>query len=175
MCLDRIHLKSCWSPCFWYGDVRSGSLAVSAYTISISICLIVYTINVMTGGDSSQLWLPFFETNVNDSTAQGSGGFTVLFFIILLLASIFLCFGVMRDVRGLLLPWMVLMWVAIVFQGLFGLWLVFGYYIYLEVIMAAVIDWIWMTFNIYVFYVVRSHYRNLKHKQTPDIEYFNDM
>ena len=55
-----IHLKSCWSPCFWYGDVVSGSLAVSVYSLAMSICLIVYTINVMTGGDSSQLYLPFF-------------------------------------------------------------------------------------------------------------------
>ena len=169
-----VHLKSCWSPCFWYGDVMSGSLAVSVYTIAMSICLICYTINIMSGGDSSQLWLPFFETNLN-STTQPTGGFIIIFFILLLFASVLLCYGVRREVRGFMLPWMVLLWVAIFFQCLFGLWLVFGYYIYLEVIMAAVCDWIWMAFNIYCYYVVRSHYRNLKHKQNPDIEYVNDM
>lgn len=177
-----IHLKSCWSPCFWYGDVRSGSLAVSVYTLALSICLIVYTINVMTGGDSSQLWLPFFETSLLDSTgtggpgtAIGAGGFTIIYLLLLLVASICLSLAVRRDVRGLMLPWMYLMWVAIVFQGMFGLWLIFGYYIYLEVIMAALCDFVWMTFNIYCFFVVRSHYRNVKHNQTPDIEYLNQM
>lgn len=177
-----IHLKSCWSPCFWYGDVKSGSLAVSVYTLAMSICLLIYTINVMTGGDSSQLWLPFFETSLKDSsgwggpgTAIGSGGFCVIYFIVLLGASVVLCYGVSRDVRGFMLPWMILMVVAIVFQAMFGLWLVFGYYIYLEVIMAALCDWIWMTFNIYCFFVVRSNYRNVKRKQLPDIEYINEM
>ena len=184
-CTDRgctIHLKSCWSPCYWYGDVKSGSVAISVYTYAMSILLIVYTINVMTGGDSSQLWLPFFETSLKDSTGDGgpgttigSGGFVIIFFVFLLLASFLLFYGVRRDVRGFMLPWMILMWVAIVFQATFGLWLIFGYYIYLEVIMAAMCDWIWMGFNAYCFFVVRSHYRNVKRKQLPDIEYLNDM
>jgi len=184
-CTDRgctIHLKSCWSPCYWYGDVKSGSVAISVYSYVMSILMIVYTINVMTGGDSSQLWLPFFETSLKDSTGLGgpgttigSGGFVIIYFLFLLLASFLLFYGVRRDVRGFMLPWMILMWVAIVFQATFGLWLIFGYYIYLEVIMAAMCDWIWMAFNAYCFFVVRSHYRNVKRKQLPDIEYINEM
>ena len=177
-----IHLKSCWTPCFWYGDVRSGSVAVSVYTLAMSICLIIYTINVMAGGDSSQLWLPFFETSLKDSsglggpgTTMGSGGFVIIYLFFLLIASIVLGYGVRRDIRAFMLPWMVLIWFAIVFQATFGLWLIFGYYIYLEVIMAALCDFIWMTFNGYCFFVVRSNYRNVKRKQLPDIEYFNEM
>ena len=172
MCWRSIHLKSCWSPCFWYGDVASGSAAVAVYSIALSICLMVYTINVITGGDSSQLWLPFFETNrtTGAGSAQGWGGFTILFFIIFLFASILLLFGAKREVRGFMIPWMVLMWIVVLVQATFGLWLVFSYYIYLEVIFAAVSDWIWMTFNVYCYYVVRSHYRDVKYQQNPDIE-----
>ena len=56
------HLKSCWSPCFWHDNVRDGSIAVGLYSIGISICIITFTIYLLLGGDTSQLWLPFFET-----------------------------------------------------------------------------------------------------------------
>jgi len=57
-----IHLKSCWSPCFWHNNVRDGTLAVAVYSMAISVCLITYTAYVLAGGDTSQLYLPFFET-----------------------------------------------------------------------------------------------------------------
>ena len=59
-----IHLKSCWSPCFWHDNVRDGVIAVGVYSIGISICIITYTVYVLNGGDTSQLWLPFFETGM---------------------------------------------------------------------------------------------------------------
>ena len=57
-----IHMKSCWSPCFWHGNVKDGTYAIGVYTITISICIITYIAYMLAGGDTSMLWLPFFET-----------------------------------------------------------------------------------------------------------------
>ena len=65
-----VHLKSCWTPCFWHGNVADGSTAAAVYTFSMSVCVVMYAVNIVTGGDSSQLYLPFFET----SLASPSGG-----------------------------------------------------------------------------------------------------
>ena len=59
-----VHVKSCWTPCFWHGNVYEGSLAVTIYSMAMSICILTYTSYVMNGGDSSQLWLPYFEANL---------------------------------------------------------------------------------------------------------------
>ena len=84
------------------------------------------------GGDASQLWLPFFETgtlkftfnyvnpidlpitnynymyhfpDLKSGSMQGSGGFVILYFIVLFLLSIGLVVGVRTEVRGFMLPW----------------------------------------------------------------------
>ena len=43
---------------------------------------------------------------------------------------------------------------------MFGLWLLFGYYIYLEMVFVALCDFIWMSLNIYCILVVRYKFIN---------------
>ena len=67
----RKDLNSCWTPCFWHNNVRDGSLAVAIYTFFMSLAVVTYCVYIMTGGDTSQLWLPFFETDLKN-TLQGT-------------------------------------------------------------------------------------------------------
>ncbi len=165
-----VHLTSCWTPFFWHNNVRDGALAVAVYSIFLCVFVLTYTVYVMCGGDSSQLWLPFFETNLNNSlTAWGT--IVLVYFVLLLVCSFMLAVGVRRDVRGLMIPWMVGMAIVVLFQAGFGLWMIFGYYIYLEVVFVALCCWLWMGINAYAWLAVRSHYRNVKMYQSPEIEY----
>ena len=110
-----VHLKSCWTPCFWHNNVLDGSVAVAVYTMSMSVCLITYTSYGISGGDSSQLWLPFFETNMN-TTSQPVGIFIILYLAVLTLASALLIFAVFTFIRGLFIPWFVQMFIVVLFQ-----------------------------------------------------------
>merc|ERR1711976_897079 len=144
-----IHLRSCWSPCFWHGNVKDGSYSVGVYTILMSITIITYIAYLLGGGDTSMLWLPFFETDLKSGTLQGSGGFAI--------------------------PWVYAMYVIILFQAMFGLWLLFGYYIYLDLVFSALCDFTWMALNYYCILVVKSHLRNLKKEQAPEIAEIYDL
>ena len=55
-----------------------------------------------------------------------------------------------------LLPWMVLWYILCLGQAMFGLWIIFGYYIYLEGVFAALVCFAWMSYNIYCWFVVLS-------------------
>jgi len=167
-----MYLKTCWSPFYWHPNVKSGSYAVALYTGLLSICLISYTANILNGGDSSQFYLPLFESGLGktqDSVISGAV-FIIIFFVFFALSSGLLVFGLRSDIRGLMLPWMVGMAAVVLFQATFGLWLIFGYYIYLESVFAALVCWAWMAYNIYCYYVVRSHFTNVKWFQSPDIQ-----
>ena len=113
--------------------------------------------------------------DMKSGTLQGSGGVTICYFLVLILLSILLLVGVRKEIRGLMLPWLYTSNVAILFQIMYGLWMVFGYYIYLEMVFAALCNWTWMGLNIYCIWVVKSHLRNVERKQSPDIEYYNDV
>ena len=42
--ISDIYVKTCWSPCFWHSNVRSGSFAIAVYTIAMSVVIITYLI-----------------------------------------------------------------------------------------------------------------------------------
>ncbi len=120
-------------------------------------------------------WTVISCLDLHSGTLQGSGGFVIVFFIILMIVSTLLIFGIKLEIRGFMLPWKFAMYVVILFQAMFGLWMVFGYYIYLQMVFGALCNWVWMGFNYYCILVVKSHLRNVSYYQSPDIEYLNDM
>lgn len=85
----------------------------------------------MLGGESTQLYSPLFETDVRD-TMQVWGWFYVIYLIILILSSVLIWFGIKIRTRGWLLPWLIQMGVIIIFQFLWGIWQLYGYYIYVS-------------------------------------------
>ena len=133
-------------------------------TIILSMCSAL-----LNGGDASQFYLPLFETSLHGEAVH-AGRFCIIMLVLMMISGIFLIFGVRNDVRGFMLPWMVLWSILCLGQACFGLWLIFGYYIYLEGVFAALVDFAWMSYNIYCWWVVRNHYRNVKWFQSPDIE-----
>ncbi|XP_013186093.1 uncharacterized protein LOC106131525 [Amyelois transitella] len=162
-------LESCWSPCIWSSDVKIGSKAVAVYTAAMSVILITFIGYQMGGGDSTQLWNPLFEADVRGSL-QVFGGIFIFIFVFLIISSLLMVIGINIWMRGLMLPWLGTMGLIIVFQLCFGLWLLGGYYIYLDATFAALIDFLWMSYNIYCWLCVFSQYQIILEMQSPNIE-----
>ncbi|XP_076280709.1 septate junction component pasiflora 1 isoform X2 [Lasioglossum baleicum] len=162
-------LESCWSPFVWTNSVKTGCKAIAVYTIAICIILITLVSYQLHGGESSQLYNPLFEADIRESM-QIVGGFFILYFIFLIMASLIMIYGVKERIRGWLLPWLILWFIACLFQLVFGLWLVGGYYIYLEATFAAMCLWLWMSYNVYCWLVVLSMYKIFEKLQSPNIE-----
>ncbi|KAL0819076.1 hypothetical protein ABMA28_008349 [Loxostege sticticalis] len=162
-------LESCWSPCIWSSDVKSGSRAVAVYTAAMSVILITFIAYQMDGGDSTQLWNPLFEADVRSSLFI----FGIIFIVILtflIFSSVLMVIGINIWMRGLMLPWLITVGLIITFQLVFGLWLIGGYYIYLDATFAALIDFLWMAYNIYCWLCVFSQYQIILEMQSPNIE-----
>ncbi|XP_046817684.1 uncharacterized protein LOC124423683 isoform X2 [Vespa crabro] len=133
-------LQSCWSPCIWTNNVKTGSKVIAFYTMALSIIFITLICYQMNGGDSTQLYNPLFEADIRGC------------------------------VRGWLLPWLILWFIICVFLLVFGLWLLGGYYIYLDSVFATLCIWLWMSYNIYCWLVVYSMYKVFEELQSPNIE-----
>jgi len=162
-------LKTCWSPCLWTDSVTKGCYAIAVYTAAISVALITVIDYMLRGGDSHQIWSPLFETDVRDSM-QVVGGFFEAYLVLLIISAICIYFSIKTKTRGWLLPWLILMSVVILFQLMFGLWLVYGYYIYLQNTLSAFLLWLWMGYHIYMWMCVYSQYQIYLEMQSPNIE-----
>ncbi|XP_045779090.1 uncharacterized protein LOC123876775 [Maniola jurtina] len=162
-------LESCWSPCIWSSTVKSGSRAVAVYTAAMSLVLITFIVYQMCGGDSTQLWNPLFEADVRGSL-QVFGLIFICILLILIISSVLMVIGINIWMRGFILPWLITMGLIILFQFIFGLWLLGGYYIYLDATFAALTDFLWMAYNIYCWLCVLSQYQIILDMQSPNIE-----
>ncbi|CAG9855226.1 unnamed protein product [Phyllotreta striolata] len=162
-------LTSCWSPCIWTDNLRSGCNAIAYYTGAMSIVLITFICFDMAGGDSTQLYNPLFEADVRLSM-QVIGALLILYFVLLIASSVSLVYGIRTMIRGFMIPWMTLFGTAVLFQLVFGLWLIGGYYIYLETVLYSLVIWGWMVYNAYCWLVVYSQFKVIKKMQSPNIE-----
>ncbi|KAH0956610.1 hypothetical protein HN011_005369 [Eciton burchellii] len=164
-----VMLDSCCSPCIWSNSIKTGSKAIAFYTVALSIVLITLICYQLSGGDSTQIYNPLFEADVRDSM-QVVGGVLIVYLLLLIVSALLMVHGVREGVRGWLLPWLVGWFIVCAFQLVFGLWLLGGYYIYLDSVFATLCNWLWMSYHIYFWLVVLSMYREFAKLQSPNIE-----
>lgn len=167
--MSLLPLESFWSPCLWIEDIKEACKVIAFYVCAVSIVLITFIIFDLTGGDSTQLYNPLFEADIRKSM-QIVGGFALTFLLLLIISCGLLIIGLRNMTRGLMLPFLVGFGMLILFQFIFGLWLLGGYYIYLQVVLYTLCIWLWMSYNVYCWLAVYSQYLVFKKLQSPNIE-----
>ncbi|KAK7082613.1 hypothetical protein SK128_012361 [Halocaridina rubra] len=161
-------MKECWSPWYYYDNVKSGSKACAATTTFFSTFSIIYICYCLDGGDSSQFFLPLFETDV-DTTMKGAGGFMIFFYLLYIIFAGLMVKGVMIDHRGLILPWLIQNFLYILMVIAFALWLQASYYHYLLSVLWTLIYLLFAAAHVYMHRCVKSQYENIKKAQAPNI------
>ncbi|CRK99227.1 CLUMA_CG012614, isoform A [Clunio marinus] len=165
-----VWVNTCWSPFIWSNSLKSGCYAIAFYTMAMSTLIITLIIYCLLRGESTQLYSPLFETSLDDGSMI-SWGLMYIFFLLLFIASAGLMWRALRVcVRGFLLPWLTLMVIVITFQLLWGIWQLYGYYIYLIQTYYCLVNWLWMGYHVYLFIVVFSQYQVFEIEQNPNIE-----
>ncbi|KAL6438914.1 hypothetical protein ACFW04_003754 [Cataglyphis niger] len=101
---------------------------------------------------------------------QVAGGCLITYLLLLMISALLMVYGIKEGVRGWLLPWLFGWFLVCLFQLIFGLWLLGGYYIYLDSVFATLCNWLWMSYNIYCWLVVLSMYKIFAKLQSPNIE-----
>ncbi|CAG7722374.1 unnamed protein product [Allacma fusca] len=163
-------LRQFWTPCYWYDDVREALNAIVFYTSMLSVIMITYTWYVLNGGESSQFYMPYFETD-QATSLPWVGSFVIIFMLLLFASSILVRHGVQVENRGMMLPWLILIGMILAYQLYVSFWLLYSYYIYLETVLVVLIDWLWMSYNAYVWLAVYSMYQQIQMKQNPSFDY----
>ncbi|KAK3882344.1 hypothetical protein Pcinc_013275 [Petrolisthes cinctipes] len=161
-------MKNCWSPWYYYDSIRSGSKACAATTIFFSTFSIIYICHCLNEGDSSQFFLPLFETDVN-TTMRWAGGFMILFYMCYIVVSMLMVLGINADHRGLILPWLTQNMLYILLIIAFALWLQASYYHYLLSVLWTCIYLLFAAAHVYMQRCVKSQYETIKKGQAPNI------
>ncbi|XP_060876182.1 uncharacterized protein LOC132949351 [Metopolophium dirhodum] len=161
-------LKTFWTPIVVYPDVKTGCKFVAAYTIAISIFLMALLVHMQNGGESTQMYNPFFEANLRELNYYVV--YTLIFFAYMVGSSLLLLKGLNNNLRGFLLPWLIGMGFVVIFLLVWSIWLLYGYYIYIHIVCAAVIYWIVAAMQFYCWLCVYTQYRVINEMQSPNIE-----
>ncbi|XP_042237030.1 uncharacterized protein LOC121876156 [Homarus americanus] len=161
-------MKECWSPWYYYDDIKTASKACAATTIFFSTFSIIYISHCLSGGDSSQFFLPLFETDV-DTTMRGAGGFMIVFYLFYIVVSGLMVRGLILDHRGFILPWLTQNLIYVLMIIAFALWLQASYYHYLLSVLWTLLYVLFAAAHVYMQRCVKSQYDNIKKSQAPNI------
>ncbi|XP_064078734.1 uncharacterized protein LOC135196133 [Macrobrachium nipponense] len=161
-------MKGCWSPWYYYDDLRAGSKACAATTTFFSAFSIIYICQCLAGGESSQFFLPLFETDV-DTTMRSAGGFMIFFYLLYITFAGLMVRGIIKDHRGLILPWLTQNMIYTLMIIAFALWLQASYYHYLLSVLWTCIYLLFAAAHVYMHRCVKTQYDHIKSSQAPNI------
>jgi len=161
-------MEKCWTPWYYYDDTRSGSFACAAVTTFLSVCSLVYVSYCLNGGESSQWFLPLFETDVS-TTMKPAGGFLIVSYLLYILFSGLLVLGVKRYHRGLMLPWLITNMLYILSLVAFAIWLQASYYHNLASVLWTLLYLLYCGVHCYMHRCVSAQYSIVKAYHAPNI------